>query len=218
MYKMTLDEWVAEMHRFPSVYGASCLEIISTSRIGPFIIRTENVDNTVLDVAYYLGTYIGDREEAEFLYSKGITEHVSHGTGFNPSKQRWYGWSHRAFAGFGVGDSCRLGDCAFEPANKEDIEACMLEFWDLSDPYAWRECENETVVCKNRLFRSVETRQDGVLGWLVAFDTVFIGAPSRYSIHTYFTPYPKVWGKGAYTVRSLKEAKQMAIDFAKGVS
>ena len=34
----------------------------------------------------------------------GITEFDTGNVGFSPSKKKWYGWSHRAITGFGVGD------------------------------------------------------------------------------------------------------------------
>lgn len=219
---------------FKSVYGADCIDILKVVNLGPFDIYTELVNfqcsdavahQVEMQVAYTKeGYYVGDKQQAEFLIRKGITSQVQprgDGTtcvvGFCPDELKWYGWSHRAIYGFGIGSAVRQGDCAFSPSCPEEVEQAMLEFWDLVDPYAWRECENETVVCKNRLFRSVQTRQDGVLGWLVAYDTIFIGA-DRHSVNTYFSPYPKVWGRGAWTAKTIEDAKQMAIDFAEGVS
>ena len=34
----------------------------------------------------------------------GITEFDTGNVGFSPTKKKWYGWSHRAVTGFGVGD------------------------------------------------------------------------------------------------------------------
>lgn len=31
--------------------------------------------------------------------------------GFSEKEQKWYGWSHRAFSGFKVGDKCKKGQC-----------------------------------------------------------------------------------------------------------
>lgn len=31
--------------------------------------------------------------------------------GFSEKSQKWYGWSHRAFYGFGIGDVVKEGDC-----------------------------------------------------------------------------------------------------------
>lgn len=57
-------------------------------------------------------SYIGTPDIASYLVNKiGITEfwkaqpeHSVTSTGFNPAQQKWYGWSHRALCGFGVGD------------------------------------------------------------------------------------------------------------------
>jgi hypothetical protein len=32
-----------------------------------------------------------------------------------------------------------------------------------------------------------------------------------------FFPFPKVWGRGEWTAKTLEDAKQMAIDFAESV-
>ena len=55
--------------------------------------------------------YIGDKETYDYLVNKwGITKfdvsHYSHNVisvGFNEKEQKWYGWSHRAIAKFGIG-------------------------------------------------------------------------------------------------------------------
>ena len=31
--------------------------------------------------------------------------------GFSDKEQKWYGWSHRAINGFGIGDKVEEGDC-----------------------------------------------------------------------------------------------------------
>lgn len=40
----------------------------------------------------------------------GVTTFEPGAIGYSPSKQKWYGWSHRAVAGFGVGSRVRPGD------------------------------------------------------------------------------------------------------------
>jgi len=58
------------------------------------------------------GDFIGDPKTAKFLTKvKGLTylqpaessDSVC-SIGFRPADQKWYGWSHRAMAGFGIGD------------------------------------------------------------------------------------------------------------------
>lgn len=66
------------------------------------------------------GDYIGNKRMAHFLCAKkGIKpEKISPSNnkvcsiGFCEAEQKWYGWSHRAIFGFGVGDIVKEGDCA----------------------------------------------------------------------------------------------------------
>ena len=37
--------------------------------------------------------------------------------GFNKSKKKWYGWSHRALFGFGIGDKVKKGDVCASPGS-----------------------------------------------------------------------------------------------------
>lgn len=58
------------------------------------------------------GHWIGDAKMARFLcikrglvnVQKANPKHCVCSIGFNKSEQKWYGWSHRAICGFGVGD------------------------------------------------------------------------------------------------------------------
>jgi len=56
--------------------------------------------------------YIGDPKFARFLTKKmGLSQiqyaqadHTVCSIGFNEEEQKWYGWSHRAICGFGIGN------------------------------------------------------------------------------------------------------------------
>jgi len=58
------------------------------------------------------GDYIGNSREARYLCVKrNLTDlqktspnHCVCSIGFNEKEQKWYGWSHRAICGFGIGD------------------------------------------------------------------------------------------------------------------
>ena len=67
------------------------------------------------------GDYIGDPRDARYLVVKrGIQprkanpDHSVCSIGFCPLEQKWYGWSHRAIWGYGVGDVIEEGSCASE--------------------------------------------------------------------------------------------------------
>lgn len=58
------------------------------------------------------GDWIGSKRQAHVLFAKFGMRHVEKtapdhcvcSIGFNPAKQKWYGWSHRAIVGFSIGD------------------------------------------------------------------------------------------------------------------
>jgi len=64
------------------------------------------------------GDYIGSSKLAHFLCKKrqikpqlANASHKVCSIGFCASEQKWYGWSHRAMFGFGIGDVVKEGDC-----------------------------------------------------------------------------------------------------------
>ena len=76
------------------------------------------------------GDYIGNPKDARFLVAKrGIKPEKSQpghsvcSIGFNADEQKWYGWSHRALFGFGVGDVVKEGDCCAESGWTEEYLA-----------------------------------------------------------------------------------------------
>jgi len=75
--------------------------------------------STITKAAYTSsGDYIGDERMAHFLIiERGIKPEKINPTykvcsiGFCESEQKWYGWSHRAICGFGIGSVVEEGDC-----------------------------------------------------------------------------------------------------------
>lgn len=62
--------------------------------------------------------YIGRPEDAYrfaqqglILIQKADPKHKVCSIGFHPDTKKWWGWSHRARYGFGVGDTVKEGDC-----------------------------------------------------------------------------------------------------------
>ena len=62
--------------------------------------------------------YVGDSVWAHRVFKRGIKpekvdpSHNICSIGFCEREQKWYGWSHRAIYGFGIGDIVKKGDCA----------------------------------------------------------------------------------------------------------
>ena len=109
---------------FPSIYGEGTMVLDIRRRKG-YVIRKEVVDmwgyssdllkykpGMVMDVAYTEnGKYVGDPKSARFFFEKkGLTQLDVSKTGktcnigFSEKEKKWYGWSHRAICGFGIGD------------------------------------------------------------------------------------------------------------------
>lgn len=72
------------------------------------------------------GYYIGDTKRANFLIKKmNIKPEIIPGNkvcsiGFCRKEQKWYGWSHRAICGFGIGSIAEEGDCCTTSGWTED--------------------------------------------------------------------------------------------------
>lgn len=91
----------------------------AVSKFG-YEVREESVtindtDEPVIMISCYTpkGDYLGDRDTVKHLIKEyGITQFEAHegstsrvvAMGYSPTAMRWYGWSHRALAGFGIGD------------------------------------------------------------------------------------------------------------------
>lgn len=153
---------------------------------------------------------VGNENDLNFLLKKGITEQVQSGLGFNPIEQKWYGWSHRAIFGFGIGSECKKGHCHYEPSNKEEFKEACLKFWGDTD---MEETHKLNPIAE-------EGTQDGKLGiWVrYSYDDKVPNEKMRNQISGVFSEYPEKWGKGEWVAKTLEDAKQMAIDFNRGVS
>jgi hypothetical protein len=105
-------------------------ELEPPTKMDGYVIRHElwgldfdpNERPTEMHQAYtYDGAYIGSPEWAhELVVVRGITPELNRpnhrvvSVGFAEAEQKWYGWSHRAIFGFGIGDSVSEGDVIAE--------------------------------------------------------------------------------------------------------
>jgi hypothetical protein len=160
-----------------------------------------------------------DTKHLEYLIKKGITDlqntsgisgHTAN-IGFNPKEQKWYGWSHRAIFGFGIGSECKKGHCAFMASNEEEFKESCLSFW--VDEYTSGDEKAEIITRTDEDWVS----QKGVLVSYTYNDRV-PNKRLRGTVYENFSPFPKTWGKGEWVAKTLEDAKEMAIDFANGVS
>lgn len=194
-------------------------EILSSRNyVAGYVIRRElwehgDDEPTEMKIAYTPdGDYIGDTKWAYRLCKlRGIKpeklspEHCVCSIGFCDKEQKWYGWSHRAIYGFGVGSEVKRGDCAYHPTDTDDFLLDMVRFWTEDDHL-------------NVTGEHVE--EDNMLGVRVSW-TYSDNIPNekiRGKVSGVFNPYLDTWGRGEWTAVTLEDAKRMACDFAESVS
>ncbi len=96
-------------------------ETLFQRKYAEYIYRRELLDDEKTEMVSafnYDGVYIGTPKVARFLTKKkGLTllqkaaaEDNICSIGFQPSEQKWFGWSHRAIHGFGIGDTVDSSD------------------------------------------------------------------------------------------------------------
>ena len=74
------------------------------------------------------GDYIGGKDEAEHLIKKGIVPEIASpensvcSIGYSPKEGKWYGWSHRAMNGFGIGDNAETCAPDISTKSKEKLQ------------------------------------------------------------------------------------------------
>ena len=68
-----------------------------------------------------ISNYMTEKKTKEdpFFKKHGIKE-ISCGFGFSEEEQKYYGWSHRAIYGFGIGSKVKKGDCGFDGKLKKE--------------------------------------------------------------------------------------------------
>lgn len=179
------------------------------ANIGPS--RLEGDEDAQCYYSKHDGSYITrvgmEADFKEFPIRLNLTElQAPHGRvaslGFCADEQKWYGWSHRAYYGFGIGSTVKRGDCAYVPVDKEDARLEAIRFW--TDEF-------------HTDMAAEETARDGVTVTWTYTDTV-PNKSLRGTQGSQFVYYPDDFGKGEWTAETMVQAKQMAADFAESVS
>ena len=148
-------------------------------------------------------TLVGLEKHVRYLMKRGITKELTHGVGYSPRKKKWYGWSHRVIYGFKIGSTVKKGDCAYLPTGKEDFIEDRVNFFTDSDGH-------KTI--------SVKDITDDGFTMEYHYNETVPNESLRNTISSKYVEFPKVWGRGEWTAKTMDDAKQMAIDFCNGVS
>jgi len=173
-------------------------------------------------------THVGLEDDIKYLADREITKELTHGVGFSPKDNKWYGWSHRAIYGFEVGSTCKKGDCHYVPKTPEELIDNHADFF--ADFFAdiSKECAEE----KRAEFQILPDRSGirilphslkiPVVNDLMELDSYldresFGKQPEEIDI-VGNDFYEIKCGKGEWIAETMEDAKQMAIDFNEGVS
>lgn len=200
------------------------------------IYRFGNDKDTEVISAYNVdGVYIGSEDFAERLYERGIKPEPINANGniygnicsigFCEAEQKFYGWSHRAIYGFGIGSTVKFGDCAYKADTAENFKKDTDNFWDDTGKpdsrnisYSSHFVTPEEALSLEELIRYKKDYGMDAPVCVVKHEYSSIqdgtGKVLNFSIFSYLPAF----GKGEWTAQTLEDAKQMAIDFANGVS
>jgi hypothetical protein len=162
-------------------------------------------------------TRVGMEKNIKHLADLEITEELTHGVGFSPKDNKWYGWSHRAIFGFEIGSTCRKGQCHYMAKDKDHFLDATLEFWD-DDCHLTTTAvhDRQEVIYWQESLPSGEFEDGVTVSWI--YDDKIPNVKLRGETGSCFTAYPETWGRGEWTAETMADAKQMAIDFNEGVS
>jgi len=132
-------------------------------------------------------TYL-DKLKSKF----NIDKFIGDGLGYSATDKKWYGFTHRAIHGFGVGSKCKFGDVHYTSSNKLDF------INNLKNNY------------NNKMYKNVKIEDCGK--YVKMFYEIHNKNGEIFKINR-VKRFPKKYGKGEWTAKTLEDAKQMAIDF-----
>ncbi len=176
-----------------------------------------------VDNSYVGRVGLEDDDILKFLKKYTITHVQGRGgntscLGFSETEQKWYGWSHRATYGFGVGSEVNKGDCSYIAATPEGLIEDHVAFHaDISEESAdlhRRECQ----ILKDRsgirilhapMFIPMANSIEDALDDDAELELVDLTADAVSIVKC---------GRGAWQAETLEDAREMATNFASGVN
>lgn len=169
-------------------------------------------------------TLVGMEDKVQFLADREITEQLQHGIGFSPKEEKWYGWSHRAIYGFGVGSTCKKGDCHYTANNPEEMIDDYANFFaDISRESAQRRREECSILPDRSGIRIMHRPITLRCAPDIAAAVAIVAGEADIADQPEVTPNTDNFteqkcGRGEWTAATLDDAKEMAIAFNAAVS
>jgi len=168
-------------------------------------------------------THVGMEDQAKFLAKLEITEQLTHGVGFSPKDNKWYGWSHRAIFGFEIGSESKKGHCHYVAATPEELINDHVDWMDYEDKDKKDQRRAECQILEDRsgiriLHSPVKINTaPSIESAMEAIEDENIG--SLPEVHVFSNDCSVIeCGRGEWVAETMEDAKQMAKDFRSGVS
>ena len=149
--------------------------------------------------------------------------------GFSTMEQKWYGWSHRAIYGFGIGSLVKNGDCGYTADNPEDMIEDHANFYADISPELAEEKRKECAILDDRSgirilhtplkIRGVNADDPDMVEKLAEY-LADGGSIDDLEEMTFFEDSVSIekCGRGQWTATTLDDCKMMAVHFANSVS
>ena len=169
-------------------------------------------------------TRVGMEEKIQFLAELEITEELTHGVGFSPKENKWYGWSHRAIYGFTIGSTCKKGDCHYIGATPEELVDDYAEFFaDISSECAAQKREECQILEDRSGIRILPAPlKIPIVNDISELENIINNEEDTsllQSMDIHKDSYRVIkCGRGEWIAKTMDDAKRMAIDFNEGVS
>jgi len=152
------------------------------------------------------------KTEWKFIIDYDIDSDIHYNHGFSTKNQKWYGWSHRAIYGFGIGSKVVEESIAYIPKDSKAFVEYAKSFW--SDK--WDGAKRTVIDVKD----NIKNPDGEEMGCNITLKTEYFDKQKdkEDQYEEMFMMYPPEWGKGEWTALTLDDAKIMALDFARGAS
>ena len=174
------------------------------------------------------GLYIGSPENAKYICDeRGIKPELASpnnrvcSIGFCEKEQKWFGWSHRAIYGFGIGSTIKKGDSGYIADTPEGLIDSRADFFGNISPESGDLHRAECQILPDRSGIRIlhAPLKIPVLEDLGDLEAALNGEIAMEEIDlTKDAVSIQLCGRGEWTALTLDDAKQMAIDFADDVS
>jgi hypothetical protein len=208
-------------------HGLVVKSVLNTYKLyNNLIVRKEEVhlegnenETGILESAYSTeGVYVGGVEFIQNLpFIQNISEFHSNTLGFSKSELKWYGWGHRAYHSFGIGSQVKVGDIAYTAINLEDLKRWARSFY--VDENVLHQASDFNYTCE--FLNHTDENENGQKYFLTNYKYTRYTKEGEFILsndRNVRTDVPDVWGEGEWTAKTLDDAKQMAINFSKGIS